>query len=111
MSQSTARTGPSGLVRPTTTSERTIAIAGAVQQGMRRAAQFENALDQLRDAYTATQHATLPGSVRFSIETALELAERAPELYEMPENVASRFRLVTLFLRDALTTIDEQAQR
>ena len=110
MSHSTARTGPSGLVRPTT-SDRAIAVAGAVQQGMCRAAQFEAALDQLRDAYTATQHAPLPDRTRYSLETALSLAEKAPELYAMPDNVAQRFHTISVFLREALDAIDEESQR
>lgn len=106
MSQSTARTGPSGLVRPT---ERAQAIAATVQRGISRAAQFEAALDQLRAAFPTDEQPVLPESARFSIETAMTLAEKAPDLYPMSREVAGRFQLIATFLDTALEETGGQA--
>lgn len=100
MTHSTARTGPSGLLRPLT--ERDRATAATAQRGLSRAAQFEAALDQLRAAFPTDEQPVLPESARFPIETAKVLAEKAPDLYSMSSEVAARFRLIVTFLDTAL---------
>lgn len=53
----------------------------------------------------------LPRSARFNIDTALTLAEKAPELYAMGDGTRGRFTLIATFLRDALAEIDQPVQR
>lgn len=108
MSQSTARTGPSGLVRPDTTPN-PVAVAHLVQKGISRAAQLEAALDQIRAAFHTDEQPVLPESAQFSIETAKVLADKAPDLYEMSPEVAGRFRLISTFLTTALDEAGAQA--
>lgn len=75
MAQSTARTGPSGLVKPTsspTTPPPSLALNG----------DLEAAFHQIRQIAARPAPGPFPESLRFSIETAKGLADAAPQLYE-----------------------------
>ena len=108
MTQSTARTGPSGLVRPTPdptpATVRTATIDGDI----------EAALWKIRELAARPAPGPLSDATRFSIETAQGLAKHAPDLYDMSNEVAGRFRLIVNFLTTALEEadqLDQQANR
>lgn len=98
MSQSTAHTGPSGLVRAT-----------PVRQPQNP--ELDAALGRIREIAGRPAPSPVPESIRFSIETAKGLADAAPQLYEMSAGAAGRFHLIATFLSIALDEIDEQANR
>lgn len=99
MTQSTARTGPSGLVRPDSLPAPT-SVNG----------DLEAAIHQIRVIARRPAPGPISPATRFSVDTALRLAEKAPELYGMDDTVKRRFDLIANFLRDAITDMDEQAQ-
>ena len=100
MSQSTARTGPSGLVRPEPApTPRSEPVDG----------DLEAALWKIRELATRPAPGPVSESVRFSIETAKELADTAPNLYPMSAEAAARVRLIATFLAAALDEIGYQA--
>lgn len=98
MSQSTAHTGPSGLVRAT-----------PIRQPQNP--ELDAALGRIREIANRPTPGPVPESIRFSIETAKGLADAAPELYEMSAGAAGRFHLIATFLGTALDEIDERTQR
>lgn len=102
MSQSTARTGPSGLVRPD---------PAPTPQSAPVDSDLEALLWKIRELAARPAPAPLSDSTRFSIETAKGLADHAPALYPMSTEVAARFRLISNFLTTALDETDGQAQR
>lgn len=67
---------------------------------------LEDAIARIRAA--AAQPTPLPDSVRFNLETARELARRAPGLYEMGAGTRGRFTLIATFIDDALNLLDPQ---
>ena len=99
MTQPTARTGPAGLVRPTTNTR-------PIRQPQNT--ELEAALDRVRTLAARPTPPPTPESARFSIETARVLAEKAPDLYAMTPEVAGRFRLIATFLDTALDEIGPQ---